>query len=107
MGLSGLHDDFLRIPVVNNLKILGHYHGKDKLICEFNNFHSKLSKMQKIINIWKQRPLTLIGKNMLINSSFLFNAQIEIPPPDFIRLVDKQSNNKICFAQVFSSVKIG
>ena len=80
MGLSGLHDDFLGIPVVNNLKILGHYHRKDKLICEFNNFHSKLSKMQKIINIWKQRPLTLIGKNLLINSlinsSFLFNAQI-------------------------------
>ena len=97
MGLSGLHDDFLRIPVVNNLKILGHYHGKDKLICEFNNFHSKLSKMQKIINTWKQRPLTLIGKNLLINSlinsSFLFNAQIEIPPPDFIKLVDKQNKS--------------
>ena len=49
--------------------------------------------MQKIINIWKQRPLTLIGKNLLINSSFLFNAQIEIPPPDFIKLVDKQNKS--------------
>ena len=53
--------------------------------------------MQTIANIWKQRPLTIIGKNVLINSlinsSFLFNAQIEIPPPDFIKLVDKQNKS--------------
>ena len=38
-----------------------------------------------------------MGKNLLINallnSLFLFNAQIEIPPQDFVRLVD--SKNKI------------
>ena len=43
------------------------------------------------------RPLTIFGKiiliNSLINSSFLFNAQIEIPPPDFIKLADKQNKN--------------
>ena len=45
--------------------------------------------------MWKQRPLTMMGKklliNSLLNSSFLFNAQIENPPPDFIKLVDKQN----------------
>ena len=97
MGLSGINDDFLGIPIVHNLKILGHYYGKNKLICDFQNFYSKLEKMEKIMNIWKQRPLTIFGKNILINSlinsSFLFNAQIEIPPPDFIKLADKQNKN--------------
>ena len=39
------------IPVVNNLKILGHYFGKEKIICNYNNFFSKLAKMEKIFNI--------------------------------------------------------
>ena len=57
------------------------------------NFYSKLEKIKKILNIWKQRNLTLIGKNLLINSLasslFIFNTQIEYPPPDFIKLVEK------------------
>ena len=36
--------------------------------------------------------MTIIGKNVLINSllnsTFLFNAQIEFPPKDFLKLVD-------------------
>ena len=85
------------IPIVNNLKILGHYYGKDKLICDFQNFYCKLSKMEKISNIWYQRCLTIVGENVLINSlinsSFLFNAQIEIPPEDFIKLEEQQNKN--------------
>ena len=45
----------------------------------------------------KQRHLTIVGNNVLINavinSSFLFNAQIEIPPLNFIKLVDQQNKN--------------
>ena len=97
LGLGELSDDFLGIPVVNNLKIFVHYYGKDKVVCNFQNFYSKLGKMDKIINIWKQRPLTIMGKNLLINSlinsTFLFNAQIENPPQDFIKLVDIQNKN--------------
>ena len=70
MGIAGLSDELLGIPIVNNLKILGHYYGKDKLICDFQNCYCKLSKMEKISNIWKQRCLTIVGKNVLINSSF-------------------------------------
>ena len=68
MGIAGLSDDLLGIPIVNNLKILGLYYGKDKLICDFQNFYCKLSKMKKMSNIWKQRCLTIVGKNVLINS---------------------------------------
>ena len=67
----------LGIPVVENLKILGHFHGKSELICSYQNFYSKLEKMKKVLNIWKQRNLTLFGKSLLISSLstslFLYN----------------------------------
>ena len=97
LGIDGSGECFLGIPIVNNLKILGHYFGKDRLICNFQNFYSKLEKMEKITNIWKQRPITIIGKNVLINSlinsTFLFNAQIEFPPEDFLKAVEKQNKD--------------
>ena len=77
------------IPIVNNLKILGHYFGKEKIICNYNNFFSKLAKMEKIFNIWKQRQLTLFGKTLiikaLVNSLYLFNSQVDFPPHEFIK----------------------
>ena len=80
------------IPIVSNLKILGHSFGKDRLICDFQNFYSKLETIEKNINIWKQRSLTIIGKNVLINSlinsTFLFNAQIDLPPENFLKSVE-------------------
>ena len=84
---------FLGIPIVENLKVLGHFHGKSDFVCNYQNFYCKLEKIRKVLNIWKQRSLTLIGKNLLINSLatslFLFNAQIERPPIDFINQVEK------------------
>ena len=67
-NLYEYEDNFLGIPVVDNLKVLGHYHGKNKIICDFQNFFSKLENIEKIMNIWKQRYLTIFGKNLLINS---------------------------------------
>ena len=50
------------IPLVEIIKILGHYFGKNKMICDYQNFYSKLSKFEKIENMWKQRSLTIFGK---------------------------------------------
>ena len=84
---------FLGIPITENLKVLGHFYGKSQIVCNYQNFYSKLEKIKKILSIWKQRNLTLIGKNLLINSLasslFIFNTQIEYPPSDFIKLVEK------------------
>ena len=91
-NLTGYSEDFLGIPVVENLKVLGHFHGKNQLVCNFQNFYSKLEKIAKILNVWKQRNLTIMGKNLLINalsnSLFIFNAQIDLPPVDFIKSVE-------------------
>ena len=92
MKLTGYSEDFLGIPVVENLKVLGHFHGKNQLVCNFQKFYSKLEKIAKILNVWKQRNLTIMGKNLLINalsnSLFIFNAQIDLPPVDFIKSVE-------------------
>ena len=38
-----------------------------------------------------------MGKNLLINSLlnslFIFNAQIEIPPPEFIKIIEEKNKN--------------
>ena len=51
MQLNEYSDQFLGIPLVENLKILGHYHGKNELVCNFQNFYCKLEKMSKVLNI--------------------------------------------------------
>ena len=45
---GGGAEQFLGVPVVENLKVLGHYHGKNKLICEYQTFYSKLKTMENI-----------------------------------------------------------
>ena len=90
-------DELCGIPVVENVKILGHYFGKNKIICDYQNFYSKLSKFERITAVWKQRGLTIVGRNLLINSLlntlFLFNAQVEIPPCDFIKIAEAKNKD--------------
>lgn len=90
--LANYEENIFGIPVVDNLKILGHYFGKNQLICNYQNFYSKIKKVERILNMWKQRDLTIFGKNVLltslINSQLLYNAQIEIPPNDFIKQIE-------------------
>ena len=92
VNLNQYSESFLGIPIVDNVKILGHFYGKSELVCNYQKFNSKLEKIKKVFNIWKQRNLTIFGKTILINSLstslFLFNSQIEIPPADFIKLVE-------------------
>ena len=75
------------IPYVDMLKILGFYFGHSKVICEYNNFYNKLAKMQKILNIWRQRHITIFGKNLLINALILslvsYQAHVKEPPEPF------------------------
>ena len=68
MNLSRQEDKVVEIPIVDNLKILGHYFGKNRLVCEYQNFYAKLGKVDKVINMWKQKTLTLMGKSLLINA---------------------------------------
>ena len=118
VGLNQYREQFLGIPLVENLKILGHFYGKSELACNFHNFYNKLEKIKKILNIWKQRKLTLIGKTLLIKSLstslFVFNSQIDTPPEDFIKLVEELHKNflwsgapKIAHNAIIATYKCG
>ena len=78
---------------MENVKVLGHFYGKNKLICNYHNFYSKIIKFEKTLNIWQQRDLTIFGKNVilssLINSQLIYNSQIETPPNDFLKSIEK------------------
>ena len=97
LKLSSHELKFCEIPIVENLRILGHYFGKNKLVCDYQNFYSKLSKFDRITTVWQQRGLTILGRNLLINSLlnslFLFNAQVEVPPCDFIKIIEARNKN--------------
>ena len=97
MDLASTESELCGIPIVENLKILGHYFGKNRTICEYQNYYSKLCKFDRITGVWKQRGLSLFGRNLLINSLlnslFLFNAQVEIPPIEFIKIVNAKNKN--------------
>ena len=116
---ANYNDNFLGIPVVENVKVLGHHFGKNKLICNYQNFYSKLVKMERIMNTWKQRELTIFGKNIiitsLINSLILYNAQIETPPPQFLQMAEKIKKSfiwgggvaKIAHSSLIGTIKQG
>ena len=77
MNFGEAGETFLDIPVVENLKILGRYLGKSQIVCDYQNFYSKIAKIEKVLNLWKQCKLTILGRSLLINSlslsSFTFN----------------------------------
>ena len=74
--------------------------------------------MEKILNGWKQRNLTLLGKSMLIDSLstslFTYNCQIDSPPADFLNNVEKlhkgflwQGVSKIAHCTIIAPYKQG
>lgn len=68
-SLSGLH---LPLTVKDNaIEILGIYLGLDKQICENMNWRRKINKIRNLLNIWKQRYLTLRGRAIVIQTLFL------------------------------------
>ena len=91
--IGNYQEDIFGIPIVENVKVLGHFYGKNKLICNYHNFYSKIIKFEKTLNIWQQRDLTIFGKNVilssLINSQLIYNSQIETPPYDFLQSIVK------------------
>ena len=67
------------------IKALGVYFSYNEKECENMNFDSKLQQLTSILNIWKTRNLTLVGKILLIKtfalSQFIHLASV-IPIPN-------------------------
>ncbi len=70
------------------IKCLGIYVGHDKQMCNQLNWYKKIAKLEKVLNVWKQRELTLFGKVNIIKtlgiSQLLYSAQCLNHPEDIV-----------------------
>ena len=75
-------DEPLGLTWVRKIKILGVFFGTVSV--ELDNWQSKINKLEKLLNLWKSRSLSRIGKSLITNvlglSKFLYLAKILIPP---------------------------
>ncbi len=53
------------------IRCLGVYIGHNKLLCQKHNWDDKLEEMQKLVDVWRLRNTTLIGKIVIIKSLLL------------------------------------
>ena len=78
---------------VFKMKILGVYFSNGLVSVESDNWKSKLDKLQNVVNLWKQRELSFLGRAMIINalgaSRFWHTAKIIIPPQWVVDSYDK------------------
>lgn len=79
----------LGLTWVNKMKILGVYFSNGLSTVEQENWQPKLSKLEKNLNLWKSRNLSLVGKALIVNtlgaSKFWFLAKI-LPTPQWVIL---------------------
>lgn len=75
-------DEPLGLTWVRKMKILGVFFGT--IPVEQDNWQPRISKLEKVLNLWKSRSLSLIGKSMIVNilglSKFLYLAKVLITP---------------------------
>ena len=75
-------DEPLGLTWVKKMKILGVWFGVIPVVAD--NWQSRLDKLEKSINLWKARSLSLIGKSLVINviglSKFYYLAKVLMLP---------------------------
>lgn len=75
------------------IKALGVYFSYDDVAAEKNNFEPKIKQLKSILNIWKSRRLTLLGKILLVKtfalSQLIFLASVTSVPGYVIHEVEK------------------
>ncbi len=86
------NDDTIKWPH-EAIKYLGIYLTTDDGECKQMNWQSKIEKMQKLVDSWRTRKLTLQGKIIIIKTlvlpKIIFPASILPIPDDIIKVIDK------------------
>ena len=62
------YTDIAGVKVSTNVKCLGVYFGYDAEYCLQRNWYDKIRDLEKTLNLWKKRKLTLFGKTAIINT---------------------------------------
>ena len=72
----------LGLKWVTKMKILGVFFGTEPV--EEANWQHKINKLEKALNLWKSRALSLVGKSLIVNvlgfSKFLYLAKVLVIP---------------------------
>ena len=75
----------------NPIKALGIYFGNDSTICEYLNWEHKIGNIKKLLDIWKRRKMTLIGKILILKSlvipKIVYTASVLSSPDEIISKV--------------------
>ena len=83
----------LNITWKKELKILGIYFSYDKNESYNLNYRNKLDQLEKTLNLWKMRKLSLIGKILIVKtlglSKFIYTASVTDVPDEIYDKVDK------------------
>jgi len=81
------------------VRCLGIYIGHNKLKCHEKNWNEKIEKIQRVLNMWKKRELTLLGKvtivKTVIMSKLVHNFSLLATPENIISAIDKMLCNFI------------
>lgn len=84
-------DEPLGLTWVKKMKVLGVWFGV--IPVEQDNWSSKLTKLEKSINLWKSRSLSLLGKCLIVNviglSKFYYLARVLLLPEWVSRRVNQ------------------
>ena len=77
------------------IKVLGVYFGYDRELCEKRIFGDKIDKAKQIINMWKQRDLSLIGRVQIIKTFITSLFQYSISDVDIPETYIKEVESAI------------
>ena len=67
-GIFKSSNTFRNCAVKTVINCLGIYIGHDNDLCNQKNWHEKLDKIQSVLNQWKRRNLTMLGKIIVMKS---------------------------------------
>ena len=87
------------------IKVLGIYFGYDRGLCEKINFGDKIDEAKQIINMWKQRDLSLIGSVQIIKTFITSIFQYSISEVDIPETYIKEVESVIIYAFVWKDKK--
>ena len=77
----------------SSIKILGIYIGYNKVELEHNNLRKRIDKMKNLLNMWRQRSLTLYGKILIIKtfalSQILYAMSVLNIPDNYMKEIDE------------------
>ena len=80
-------DEPLGLTWVTKMKILGVWYTNGLANVTIDNWQKKLNKLEKNLNLWKTRSLSLVGKALIINilgaSKFWFLSKV-LPTPEWV-----------------------